>query len=126
MCEPKKIRHPFCRDDRPFSYPQNFLQNASDDLSHTAISDIIRVAGVDGAVIISVAVKKMFPVNKFYIFISAFDRKKAKTFAFYGTLTLILGRFVAFKIYYTVVGCLLLLFAVILIIFAPKTSGGKT
>ena len=60
------------------------------------------------------------------IFISAFDRKKAKTFAFYGALTLILGRFAAFKIYYTVVGCLLLLFAVILIIFAPKTSGGKT
>ena len=59
------------------------------------------------------------------IFISAFDRKKAKTFAFYGALTLILGRFVTFKIYYTIVGCLLLLFAVILIIFAPKSSVGK-
>ncbi len=59
------------------------------------------------------------------IFISAFDRKKAKTFAFYGALTLILGRFVTFKIYYTVVGCLLLLFAVVLIIFAPKSSVGK-
>ncbi len=59
------------------------------------------------------------------IFISAFDRKKAKTFAFYGALTLILGRFVTFKIYYTIVGCLLLLFAVVLIIFTPKTSGGK-
>ena len=60
------------------------------------------------------------------ILISAFDRKKAKTFAFYGALTLIRGRFVAFKIYYTIVGCLLLLFAVILIFFAPKTSGGNT
>ncbi len=59
------------------------------------------------------------------IFISAFDRKKAKTFAFYGALTLILGRFVTFKIYYTVVGCLLLLFAVVLIIFAPKSPVGK-
>lgn len=47
-----------------------------------------------------------------YIFLSAFDKKKAKTFAFYGVLTLLLSRFVAFPIYYTVVGCIFLAYAV--------------
>lgn len=46
-----------------------------------------------------------------FIFLSLFDKKKAKTFAFYGILTLFLSRFVAFPIYYTVVGCLFLCYA---------------
>ncbi len=53
-------------------------------------------------------------------FIATFDRKKAKSFAFYGLLTLLLGKFATFKIYYTVVGCLFLAFAVTLVFFAPK------
>ena len=55
-----------------------------------------------------------------YIFLSAFDKKKAKTFAFYGVLTLLLSRFVAFPIYYTVVGCIFLAYAVA-IKFLAKT-----
>lgn len=55
-----------------------------------------------------------------YVFLSAFDKKKAKTFAFYGVLTLLLSRFVAFTIYYTTIGCLFLVYAVA-IKFLAKT-----
>lgn len=58
------------------------------------------------------------------LLISAFDKKKAKTFAFYGVLTLFLSRFVAYPIYYTIIGCVFLIYAVIAKFFAPNRKNG--
>lgn len=57
--------------------------------------------------------------------IDAFDKKKAKTFAFYGATTLFLSRFVAYPIYYTIIGCVFLIYAVIIKFFAPRVKDGS-
>ncbi len=54
------------------------------------------------------------------LFAAAFDKKKARTFALYGLLTLILGKFSYYPVYYTVIGCLFLIYAVITKFFAPR------
>lgn len=55
--------------------------------------------------------------------IDSFDKKKARNFAFYGFVTLILSRFATYKIYYIVTGCLFIIYAIILKFFAkPKES----
>ena len=55
--------------------------------------------------------------------IESFDKKKAKNFAFYGFITLVLSRFVMYKIYYIITGCLFIIYAIILKFFAkPKES----
>ena len=59
------------------------------------------------------------------VFVAAFDKKKARTFAFYGILTLILGRFSFYPVYYTVTGCLFLIYAVVTKFFAPRPEPEK-
>ncbi len=59
------------------------------------------------------------------LFTAAFDKKKARSFAFYGILTLILGRFSFYPVYYTIVGCLFLIYAVITKFFAPRPEPEK-
>lgn len=55
--------------------------------------------------------------------IESFDKKKAKNFAFYGFITLVLSRFAMYKIYYIATGCLFIIYAIILKFFAkPKES----
>lgn len=56
------------------------------------------------------------------IFIASLDKKKAKTFAFYGALTLILSRYASFSVYYIVSGCIFILYAIAIKFFAPTVQ----